>query len=248
MAAELRFRRVLLKLSGEMLNAPDGTGIDPDATVRAARQIRSARELGVEIALVIGAGNLFRGLGASRSGMNRSCADQIGMLATVMNALAMRDALESIGVPAAIQSAIPMTGIVDPFDQRRAADLLSRGCVVLFAAGTGHPYFTTDTTAALRACEIGADAILKGTKVDGVYSADPATNPAAVRYPEISFAEALSRHLGVMDATAFSLCMDNDIPVVVFEFGEQEALPRILRGDTAAGTLVSRQASPAPNR
>jgi len=241
MASALRFRRIVLKLSGEMLKAPGGTGIDSAATVVAAERIRTAWDLGVELALVIGAGNLFRGLGASRDGMNRSCADYMGMLATVMNAMAMRDALESLGVPADIQSALPITGVVDPFDQRRAIELLSAGRVVLFAAGTGHPYFTTDTTAALRACEIGADAILKGTKVDGVYSEDPVKNPDARRYGQLSFAKALSQRLGIMDATAFSLCMDNGMPIVVFDFNQTESLLRILQGDLTTGTLVSDQ-------
>lgn len=239
MAAELRFRRVLLKLSGEMLR--DGgsrSGIDPAATLAAAEAIRLAVDSGVEIALVIGAGNLFRGLGASRVGMDRTCADQIGMLGTVMNALAMRDALESLGVRATVQSAIAMTGIVEPFDQRQAVRRLDDGQVVLFAAGTGHPYFTTDTTAALRACEIHADAILKATKVNGVYSDDPVTNPGAVRYEHITFAQALARKLGVMDATAFSLCMENNMPIVVFNFNESGALLDILHGRMQAGSLV----------
>jgi uridylate kinase len=190
------------------------------------------------VALVIGAGNIFRGQAASRQGMDRSCADQMGMLATMMNALAMRDALESVGAPAEILSALPVPGLVQGFDYRVADRLLGEGKVVLFAAGTGHPYFTTDTTAALRACEIRANAVLKGTQVDGIYTADPKTNPDAERFTSISYSEALSRRLKVMDSTAFSLCMDNDIPIVVFNFSHDGVLTDVVKGDLSQATLV----------
>ena len=185
------------------------------------------------------AGNIFRGEAFSRRGMDRCAADGIGMLATVMNALALREALEALGMPAEVQSAVGIPGLVEVFDVRRARAQLKDGHVVLFAGGTGHPFFTTDTTAALRACEIGADVIIKGTKVDGIYSADPAVDPTAVRYTRISFAEALAQRLRVMDSTAFSLCMDNALPIAVFRFGAPGELARIVKGDLAAATLVS---------
>jgi uridylate kinase len=240
--AEKAFKRVLLKLSGELLGGAGGQGLDPGATAVVVERVREAIDLGVQVALVVGAGNLFRGLGASRRGMDRGSADAVGMLATVMNALALRDAFEGQGVAADIQSAIGMTGIVEPFDQRRACGLLDAGRLVLFAGGTGHPFFTTDTTAALRACQIGADVILKGTKVDGIYSADPATHPQAERYARISHTEALARRLGVMDSTAFSLCMDNRIPILVFRFGVPGELARLLTGDLRSATLVDADA------
>lgn len=236
--AERMFKRVLLKLSGELLAGKGGQGIDGAATAAVAERVREAVDLGVQVALVVGAGNLFRGLGASRRGMDRCSADAMGMLATVMNALALRDAFESQGVAAEIQSAIGMTGIVEPFEHRRACGLLDSGHVVLFAAGTGHPFFTTDTTAALRACQIGADAILKGTKVDGIYSEDPVANPKAERFARISHAEALGRRLGVMDSSAFSLCMDNHLPIIVFRFGVPGELTRLMKGDFQSATVV----------
>lgn len=238
MTSQPHFRRILLKLSGEMLKGPSGFGIDSTATMAAASLIKEAVASGSQVAIIIGAGNLFRGQAGSRQGMDRSCADNIGMLATCMNALAMRDALEGIGVRAEVQSAMAITGVLDPFDQRRADQLLNAGVVVLFAAGTGHPYFTTDTTAALRACEIGADAVLKGTQVDGIYSADPKRDPHAVRFPRITYREALSRRLQVMDSTAFSLCMDNDIPIVVFNFAQDGVLAEVVKGNLDHATLV----------
>jgi uridylate kinase len=240
--AERVFKRVLLKLSGELLGGAGGQGLDPAAAGLVAARVREATDLGIQVALVVGAGNLFRGLGASQRGMDRCAADAMGMLATVMNALALRAALESQGVAADIQSAIGMTGIVEPFDQRRACSLLDAGRLVLFAGGTGHPFFTTDTTAALRACEIGADAILKGTKVDGIYSADPVTHPQAERYARISHTEALARRLGVMDSAAFSLCLDNRLPIIVFRFGVPGELARLLQGDFRSATLVDADA------
>ena len=234
----MKFKRILLKLSGEMLKGRQEHGIDPDATMAAAQRIAEAVGCGCQTAIIIGAGNIFRGLAGSRSGMDRTCADNMGMLATAMNALAMRDALESIGLQAEIQSALAIPGVLDPFDQRRAVRMLEEGKVVLFAAGTGHPYFTTDTCAALRACEIGADAVFKGTKVNGVYSADPMKDPSAARYEKISFAKALADRLKVMDATAFSLCQDNNLPILVFKFGEPGILHNIMYGDLSAATLV----------
>ena len=238
MADELRFKRILLKISGEMLKGAAGYGIDPDAALSVARGISEAVACGCQVAVILGAGNIFRGLAGSRQGMDRSCADNMGMLATCMNALAMRDALESIGVKAEIQSAFAINGILQPFDQRKAVELLEAGTVVLFAAGTGHPYFTTDTCAALRACEIKADAVFKGTKVNGIYSADPMKDPTATRYEELSYDKALADHLKVMDLTAFSICQDNNLPILVFKFGEPGVLARIIGGDLSAATLV----------
>jgi len=234
----MKFKRILLKISGEMLKGKEGYGIDPDATVNVAKRVAEAVSCGCQTAIILGAGNIFRGLSGSRSGMDRSCADNMGMLATCMNALAMRDALESIGVKAEIQSAFAINGILAPFDQRKAVELLEAGTVVLFAAGTGHPYFTTDTCAALRACEIRADAVFKGTKVNGIYSADPMKDPTATRYAELSYDKALADHLKVMDLTAFSICQDNQLPILVFKFGEEGVLAKIINGDLSAATLV----------
>ncbi|MBQ6471052.1 MAG: UMP kinase [Victivallales bacterium] len=240
MEKQLQFKRILLKISGEMLKGNQGYGIDPEATVEVAKRIAEPVECGCETAIILGAGNIFRGLAGSRQGMDRSTADQMGMLATCMNALAMRDALESIGIPAEIQSAFAVAGVLPPFDQRRAVKLLSEKKVVIFAAGTGHPYFTTDTCAALRACEIRADAVCKGTKVNGIYSADPMKDPTATRYERLTFAKALADNLKVMDSTAFSLCQDNNLPILVFRFGEPGILRNIMYGDMGAATLVTR--------
>jgi uridylate kinase len=237
--AKRPFQRVLLKLSGELLGGLDGQGLDPTAATAVCERVREAVGLGVEVGLVVGGGNLFRGLGASRSGMDRCAADAIGMLATVMNALALRAALEQHGIAAEVQSAIPMAGVVEAFDHRRARSLLAAGRVLLFAAGTGHPFFTTDTTAALRACQIGADVLVKGTKVDGIYDADPMKDPAAKRYAQISYDDALERRLGVMDAAAFSLCLENRLPILVFKFGVPGELARLMEGDFRSATLVS---------
>ncbi|OGV68289.1 MAG: UMP kinase [Lentisphaerae bacterium RIFOXYB12_FULL_65_16] len=237
--AKLDCSRVLLKLSGELLKGGESAGVDSDAVSHVAARVRDFRALGVELALVIGAGNIFRGLTASRRGMDRTCADYMGMLATVINALALREALENQGVPTRIQSAIAMTGIIEPFDQVVALDHLAAGRVLIFAAGTGHPFFTTDTTAALRACQIGAKCLFKATKVDGVYSADPKVNRDATRYRQISYTDALRQRLNVMDSTAFSLCMDNGIPIVVFDFEEKDIFRRIVQGDLSRATLVS---------
>ena len=232
------YRRILLKLSGEVLKG-DAAGVDPAAVLTAARQVADLAATGVQVALVIGGGNFFRGLPASRQGgISRATADQMGMLATVMNGLAMRDGLEACGVRARVQSAIPMAGVAEPFDRQRAIRCLEKGMIVLFAGGTGHAFFTTDTTAALRACEIEAEAILKATKVDGVYTADPKRDPAARRYRQLSYRDALEQRLEVMDATAFSLCRENRIPIVVFNYFGSGNLCRVAAGDTAAATVV----------
>lgn len=239
MGEERRFGRVLLKLSGEALKGSQPHGIDPDSVARIAGQVKEVVDLGTQVALVTGAGNIFRGLPASHRGMTRATADQMGMMATVMNSLAMMDCLQAVGVDAYVQTAMPIPGIADGFDRRRALAHLQGGGVVIFAAGTGHPFFTTDTTAALRACEIDADVILKATKVDGVYSDDPMRCPTAVRYARLAFTDALVQGLAVMDATAFSLCMQNSIPIVVFDFSMPGALRRVACGDTRIATVVT---------
>ena len=238
MSTSLKFKRILLKISGDSLKGDQGA-LDPAAILRTASIVKEAADCGVQTAIILGAGNLFRGLSGCREGMNRSCADNMGMLATAMNALAMRDALESLGLRAEVQSAFAINGVLSPFDYREADRLLSSGTIVLFAAGTGHPYFTTDTTAALRACEINADAVFKATKVDGIYSDDPFKNPEATRFERLSFDEALSRRLKVMDATAFSLCRDNGLQIVVFKFGQSGILTSILQGDFSHATCVA---------
>lgn len=245
MTTKLAYRRLLLKLSGETLKGKAPDGVDPEAAHQVARQIQAVVDLGVQTALVIGGGNIFRGLPASRrGGLDRATADTMGMLATVMNAVAMEAALEANGQPARVMTAIPMPGIGEAFDRRRALRHLQQGRVVLFAGGTGHPFFTTDTTAALRACEIGADAIFKATKVNGIFTADPVTHPDAKRYANLSTADAVRLRLGVMDATAFSLCMENDMPIVVFNFFKAGSLLRVVRGDLRAATTVG----PKPTR
>ena len=211
-----RYGRVLLKLSGEALMGEQQFGIDPAVTTQIAKDIAEIQGLGVQVAVVIGGGNLFRGLAASAKGMDRATADYMGMLATVINGLAMQDALEHVGVTTRVASAIEMRAVAEPFIRRRAVRHLEKGRVVVFAAGTGNPYFTTDTAAALRAMEMKADVILKGTKVDGIYTADPMLNPTATKYDNISYLKVLAEGLKVMDATAISLCMDNKLPIVVF--------------------------------
>ena len=230
------YKRILLKLSGETLKT-EARCLDPEKVLSVARQIRE--DTGdAQLALVIGAGNLFRGRPASRHGLTRTGADTIGMLATVMNALAMAEALEAVGLPARVQSAIPVPGAADPFDRRRAIAHLEAGRAVIFAGGTGHPFFTTDTTAALRACEIGADAVFKATKVDGVFTADPEQHPDARRYRRLAYADALAQRLGVMDTAAFSLCQENNIPILVFNFFRPNGLRRALGGDLTTATAV----------
>jgi uridylate kinase len=234
--------RVLLKLSGEAFSDPAVKGgIDPGIVRRVAREIAELRESdGTEIAIVVGGGNIFRGNSPAASGMDRSSADQMGMLATTINALAIQDALEKVDVPTRVQTAIWMQQIAEPYIRRRAMRHLEKGRVVVFAAGLGAPYFTTDTTAAQRALEIGADAILKGTGVDGVYDRDPRTSPDAARYDSIDFLSVLNQGLKVMDATAISLCMDNDLPIVVFELLREGNIRRVVRGEPV-GTLVHAQ-------
>lgn len=235
--AEFRFKRVLLKLSGEALIGDAGYGIDPEVLASLSRQIRAVREGGVEIAIVVGGGNIFRGLAAASSGMDRAQADYIGMLATVMNSLALQEALERHGVFTRVMSAIEMQSVAEPYIRRRAVRHLEKGRVVIFAAGTGNPYFTTDTTAALRALEVGAQCIMKATKVDGVYDADPKTNPNAKKFDELPYIEVLNRGLQVMDSTAISLAMDNNLPILVFNMEQDGNIERALRGE-AVGTMV----------
>jgi uridylate kinase len=231
------YRRILLKLSGEALMGEQTFGIDPIVTTQIAKEIAEIQQLGVQVGVVIGGGNLFRGLAASAKGMDRATADYMGMLATVINALALQDALEHIGVTTRVATAIEMRAVAEPFIRRRAVRHLEKGRVVVFAAGTGNPYFTTDTAAALRAMEMKADIILKGTKVDGIYTADPMIHSDATKYDSISYLKVLEQGLKVMDATAISLCMDNRLPIVVFNLRTAGNLRRVVMGD-AVGTLV----------
>jgi uridylate kinase len=232
------YNRVLLKLSGEALMGEQQFGVDPDVATRVAQDVGDIHALGVETAIVIGGGNIFRGLAASARGMDRATADYMGMLATVINALALQDALEQLGLPTRVITAIEMRAVAEPFIRRRAIRHLEKKRVIIFAAGTGNPYFTTDTAAALRAMEIKAEVILKGTKVDGVYTADPMLDPEATKYPTISYLQVLERQLKVMDATAISLCMDNKLPIVVFNLREAGNVRRVVMGE-AIGTTVS---------
>jgi len=231
------YRRVLLKLSGEALMGEQGFGIDPGVTAQIARDVGEIQALGVQIAIVIGGGNIFRGLAASARGMDRSTADYMGMLATVINALALQDALERQNVVTRLATAIEMRAVAEPFIRRRAIRHLEKGRVVVFAAGTGNPYFTTDTAAALRAMEIKAEVILKGTKVDGFYTADPMKDSTAKYLPEVTYLQALEQGLKVMDATAISLCMDNALPIVVFNLRTPGNLRRVIMGE-AVGSIV----------
>jgi uridylate kinase len=233
-----RYGRILLKLSGEALMGEQQFGIDPAVTTQIATDIAEIQGLGVQVAVVIGGGNLFRGLAASAKGMDRATADYMGMLATVINGLAMQDALEHVGINTRVASAIEMRAVAEPFIRRRAVRHLEKGRVVVFAAGTGNPYFTTDTAAALRAMEMKADVILKGTKVDGIYTADPMLNPDATKYDNISYLQVLAKGLKVMDATAISLCMDNKLPIVVFNLRTRGNLRRVIMGE-AVGTTVT---------
>ena len=233
-----RFRRILLKLSGEALGGEAASGINPEAVHDMARQVAEVRELGVEVVIVVGGGNIFRGLQGSERGIERATGDYMGMLATVINALALQDALEKQKVPTRVQSAITMSQIAEPFIRRRAVRHLEKGRVVIFAAGTGNPYFSTDTAAALRANEIGAEVVLKATKVDGVYDKDPKKFSDAVRYDRVSYGEAISKRLKVMDAAAFALCQDNKMPIIVFNFFKPHNLRRVMLGEEI-GTLVT---------
>ena len=232
-----KYKRVLLKLSGESLMGDKGFGIDPDVVRRIAAEIKDVHDLGVEVALVIGGGNIFRGLAASAQGFDRVSADYMGMLATVMNALAVQDALEKMNVHTRVQSAIEMKEVAEMFIRRRAIRHLEKGRVVIFAAGTGNPYFSTDTTAALRATEIKAEVILKATKVDGIYDADPVKVANAKMYSEISYLEVLTQGLAVMDSTAISLCKDNRVPIIVFNIGNKGNIRRVIEGEKV-GSLV----------
>ncbi|HEY1302001.1 MAG TPA: UMP kinase [Vicinamibacterales bacterium] len=232
------YKRALLKLSGEALMGEQQFGVDPAVATRIARDVGDIQQLGVETAIVIGGGNIFRGLAASARGMDRATADYMGMLATVINALALQDALEQQGIVTRVVTAIEMRAVAEPFIRRRAIRHLEKGRVVIFAAGTGNPYFTTDTAAALRAMEIKADVILKGTKVDGIYSADPMLDAQATKYSSISYLQVLERQLKVMDATAISLCMDNKLPIVVFNLRQPGNIRRVILGDPI-GTTVS---------
>jgi uridylate kinase len=231
------YRRVLLKLSGEALAGGQGYGIDPDVINGIASEIKEVVALGVQVALVIGGGNIFRGVAAASKGMDRSSADYMGMLATVMNSLALQDALEKVGVVTRVQSAIEMQEIAEPYIRRRAVRHLEKGRVVIFGAGTGNPFFTTDTAASLRAMEIGAEVILKATKVDGIYTADPVKDKDAVKYPSLTYLDVLKMGLQVMDATATSLCMDNNLPIVVFDLTRRGNIKKVVQGE-AIGTIV----------
>ena len=231
------YQRILLKISGEVLTGEGNYGIDPAVIQQIAQEIKEVKALGVEIAIVIGGGNIFRGVAASSEGMDRASADYMGMLATVMNGLALQEALEKIGVQTRVQTAIEMREIAEPYIRRRAMRHLEKGRVVIFAAGTGNPYFTTDTTASLRAMEIGAKVILKATKVDGVYDSDPLIHKRAKKFDELSYLDVLKKQLKVMDATAISLCMDHRIPIIVFNLRKKGNIKRVVLGDKV-GTKV----------
>lgn len=238
MEKPLKYRRILLKLSGESLSSPKGFGIDPLRAEDIALRVKDVHDLGVDVAIVIGAGNLWRGRSGLDRGMDRATADYMGMLATVMNALALMDAMERMGLVTRVQSAIEMHAVAEPYIRRRAIRHLEKGRVVILGGGTGNPYFSTDTAAALRAMEIGADVVIKATKVDGVYDADPMVNPDARRFDHLTYIETLNRRLEVMDATAISLCMDNNLPILVLNLWNRDALRMALYGEPV-GTLVS---------
>jgi uridylate kinase len=235
--ASLAYKRVMLKISGEALAGTQEYGLSTDVVSFIAEEVREVYRLGIQVAMVIGGGNIFRGMEASARGMDRASADYMGMLATCINGLAMQSALEKLGVDTRVQTAIEMREVAEPFIRRRALRHLDKGRVVIFVGGTGNPYFTTDTAAALRAMEIGAEVVLKATKVDGVYTADPTLDPTAQKFDELTYIEVLSRRLKVMDSTAISLCMDNGFPIVVFNMHERGSLGRLVRGERV-GTLV----------
>jgi uridylate kinase len=240
MNAPARYRRILVKLSGEALLGGADYGIDPAMIRRIALEIQELVTMGVQVAVVIGGGNIFRGAGLARAGMDRVTADQMGMMATVMNCLAMQDALENLGSPTRVMSAVRINAVCEDYIRRRAIRHLEKGRVVLFAGGTGNPFFTTDTAASLRAIEIGAEVLLKATKVNGIYSDDPMKNPAAVRYARLTFDRVLDERLNVMDATAIVMCRDNQLPLQVFNLNNAGDLPRIVRGEDL-GTVVTNQ-------
>jgi uridylate kinase len=232
-----RYKRILLKISGEVLTGEGAYGIDPAVIQQIAHEIKEVRTLGAEVAIVIGGGNIFRGIAASSKGMDRASADYMGMLATVMNGIALQDALEKMDVQTRVQTAIEMREIAEPYIRRKAIRHLEKGRVVIFAGGTGNPYFTTDTTASLRAMEIGAEVILKATKVDGIYDSDPLLNKRAQRYDELTYLDVLKKQLKIMDATAISLCMDHQIPIIVFNLKKRGNIKKAVLGDKV-GTKV----------
>ncbi len=236
--ADLKFRRILLKLGGESLAGPSGFGIDPEQAADIAKRVKAIRAMDVQVAIVIGAGNLWRGRQGLDVGMDRATADYMGMLATVMNSMALMDALEREGVYTRVQSAIEMRSVAEPYIRRRAIRHLEKGRVVVFGAGTGNPFFSTDTAAALRAVEIDADVLIKATKVDGVYDVDPQKNPSAKKFDTLTYIDTLNRRLEIMDSTAISLCMDNHLPILVINLWDTSSLERALRGEKV-GTLVS---------
>jgi uridylate kinase len=231
------YARILLKLSGESLMGNEGYGIDPHVMKRIALQVKEVKDLGVSVAIVVGGGNIYRGIRAEEQGLDRATGDYMGMIATVMNAVALQDCLETLGLDTRVQTAVQMAQVAEPYIRRRAIRHLEKGRTVIFAGGTGNPYFTTDTTAALRAMEIGAEVILKATRVDGVYDKDPERFPDATFFPEITYLEVLNRNLRVMDATAISLCMENKLPIVVFNLREKGNMTRAVLGERV-GTLV----------
>lgn len=233
----MKYKRILLKLSGESLMGDKQYGIDNERIAQYAQDIKAVHDEGLEIAIVIGGGNIFRGLSAEKSGMDRAQADYMGMLATVINSMALQDALEKVGLKTRLLSAIKMEQICEPFVRRRAIRHLEKGRIVIFGAGTGNPYFTTDSAAALRAIEINADVVLKGTRVDGIYTADPEKDPSATKYPQISFKEVYAKNLNVMDMTAFTLCEENKLPIIVFDMNKNGNFMKIAKGEEI-GTLV----------
>jgi uridylate kinase len=236
-AKNIKYKRILLKLGGESLAGPDGDGIDPAAGETLAQRIQAVRELGIQVAVVIGAGNLWRGREGLEHGMERATADYMGMIATVINSLALMDALERTHVVVRVQSAIEMRAVAEPYIRRRAIRHLEKGRVVIFGGGTGNPYFSTDTAAALRAMEIDADVLIKATKVNGVYDSDPQKNPFAKKFDSLTYIDTLNRRLGVMDSTAISLCMDNNLPILVLNLWQEDMLERAMRGE-AVGTII----------
>ena len=238
MTKRAKYRRILIKLSGEALGGSRGVGIDPEAVRSMALQIQEVRELGVQVVIVIGGGNIYRGLSGSAGGIERATGDYMGMLATVINSLALQDTLEKLGVATRVQSAVTMPQVAEPFIRRRAVRHLEKGRVVIFGGGTGNPFFSTDTAAALRANEIGAEVILKATKVDGIYDSDPKKNPKAKRYDQITYQEALFKRLTVMDSTAFSMCQDNKMPIIVFDLFKPHNLRSVILGEKV-GTVVT---------
>jgi uridylate kinase len=237
--SEIRYRRLLLKLGGEALSGQNGFGIDPGAAEEVARKIKSVKDLGVEVAIVLGAGNIWRGKVGIDHGMEQATADHMGMLATVINALALADALERTGVVTRVQTAIEMRAVAEPYIRKRAIRHLEKGRVVIIGAGTGNPYFTTDTAAALRAMEIDADVLIKATKVDAVYDCDPKVNPNAKRFSRMSYIEALNMRVGVIDSTAITLCMEHDMPILVIDLWETQSIQRVVAGELV-GTVISR--------